>query len=122
WAALAELFEAEPAARSTDELADWFRAERPELRAGPQARDAVRFLCNPPLPLHTRPAYALLAAAAVDLLPGWARRSLWLPAVPLVDPLAVRPATWALFRTLDWVMEAYPDPPTESSATHHTAP
>ncbi len=122
WAAVADLFGAEPAARSTAELGAWFADERRELRAEGQARDAVRFLLNPPLPLHTRPAYGLLAAAAVGLLPGWARRELRLPLPPLVDPLAVRPATWAMFRTLDWVMAAYPDPEPDPDPDPHPDP
>ena len=47
-AVLADEFGAEPAARSVAELRAWFRAEKPQLRAGRQARDAVRFL--PPAP------------------------------------------------------------------------
>src|SRR5690606_35583350 len=42
-AVLAELFGAEPAARSVAELRAWFAAERPELRATPEARAAIRF-------------------------------------------------------------------------------
>ena len=56
-------------------------AFRPELRGTPQARDSARFLLvNPPVPLIVRPAYGLISAAAVAMLPGWARRMLYLPA------------------------------------------
>jgi uncharacterized protein (DUF2236 family) len=55
---------------------------RPELESTPAAREATRFmLVNPPLPLWTRPGYGLIAAGAVGLLPGWARRALLLPVV-----------------------------------------
>jgi uncharacterized protein (DUF2236 family) len=53
---------------------------RPELESSPAAREATRFmLVNPPLPLWARPAYGLIAAGSVGLLPGWARRALLLP-------------------------------------------
>ena len=54
------------------------RAFRPELRAGAQAREAVRFLLFPPVPLVTRGVYGIVAGAAIGLLPRWARRELWL--------------------------------------------
>ena len=113
-AVLADEFGAEPAARSVAELRAWFRAEKPELRAGRQARDAVRFLMFPPLPLISRPAYGVIASASVGLLPRSVRRDLWLPSVPAADPLVVRPATRTLMRTLDWVMSSLdrPDLPT----------
>jgi len=48
---------------------------RAELAGTAQARQAARFLLlTPPLPALARPPYAMLAAAAVSLLPGWARR------------------------------------------------
>jgi uncharacterized protein (DUF2236 family) len=53
---------------------------RAELESTPAAREATRFmLVNPPLPLWARPAYGLIAAGSVGLLPGWARRALLLP-------------------------------------------
>jgi uncharacterized protein (DUF2236 family) len=103
-AVLADEFGGEPSARSVAELKDWFRAERPQLRGTTQARDAVRFLLFPPVPLISRPAYAVIASAAIGLLPRSVRRELWLPTVPAADPLLVRPATRTLMRTLDWVM------------------
>jgi uncharacterized protein (DUF2236 family) len=79
-------------------------AFRPELAAGAQARDAVRFLLLPPVPLVARGAYGLIAAAAVGLLPGWARRQLWLPVPPLVDPLVIRPSAYTLTRAMGWLL------------------
>lgn len=56
---------------------------RPELYATPDARDTAQYLLfSPPLPVPARGVYAGLAAGAVGLLPGWARRELRLPAVP----------------------------------------
>ncbi len=93
-------------ARSVAELAAWMRGIRPELRAGTQARDAVRFLLTPPLPLLSRPPFAVLAAAAVGLLPGRITRDLRIPVLPFADPLAVRPATKALAAVIGWAMSA----------------
>ena len=39
-----------------------------ELSGGEEARDVVQFILNPPLPLTARPAYAILAAAAVTTM------------------------------------------------------
>ncbi|MGY4719225.1 oxygenase MpaB family protein [Naumannella huperziae] len=54
-------------------------AYRSELQVTPAARDTAAFLLRePPLPAAARPVYAGLAAGAVALLPGWARRELGL--------------------------------------------
>jgi uncharacterized protein (DUF2236 family) len=82
--------------RSTAELRATLGDYRGELAVGAQARDAVRFLLNPPLPIAARPAYGVIAAAAIGLLPGFARRQLWLPMPPLADPTVVRPMARAL--------------------------
>jgi uncharacterized protein (DUF2236 family) len=64
------------------ELDGALEAFRPELESTPAAREATRFmLLDPPVPLVMRPGYGLIAAGAVGLLPGWARRSLKLPVV-----------------------------------------
>jgi uncharacterized protein (DUF2236 family) len=110
-AVLAELFGAEPAARSVAELHDWFARERPELRATPEARAAIRFLLAPPLPLAVRGPYAIVASAAITMLPRSVRRQLWLPVPPAVEPLVVRPAATALVRGVGWVMAGYPSGP-----------
>lgn len=90
------------------ELEACLAAFRPECRAGAQARTAVRFLIVPPMPLWVRGSYGILAAAAVTLLPKWARRELRLPVLPLADPLAVRPAAALLTKVLGWLMAAGP--------------
>ena len=93
-------------ARSVAELRAWMAGIRPELKAGKQARDAVRFLLTPPLPLLSRGPYAVLAAAAVGLLPRSVTNTLRIPVIPLADPLAVRPATKALSAVIGWAMSA----------------
>jgi len=112
-AVLCELLGGEPAARSVAELRAYFTTVQPELRAGAQARDAVRWLMVPPLPLAARPAYAVIAPAALGLLPGWAQRELWLPMLPGVDPVLVRPAARVLLRTLSWAVSGVPPPDEE---------
>jgi uncharacterized protein (DUF2236 family) len=109
-AVLADLWGAEPPARSRAELKAYFADIRPELGATPAARDAARWLVFAPLPLAMRPAYAVVGPAAVGLLPGWVRAELGLPTLPGVDPLIVRPAAIALLRALDWVMGGLPEP------------
>jgi uncharacterized protein (DUF2236 family) len=107
-AVLADLFGAEPAARSSAELRAWFTRERPELRATPEARSAIRFLLAPPLPLVVRGPYAIGASGAITMLPRWVRRQLWLPVPPAVEPFVVRPAATVLVRAVGWVLAGYP--------------
>jgi uncharacterized protein (DUF2236 family) len=79
----------------------------PELTGTPQARDAARFLLvKPPLPLIIRPIYGGLAAAAVSLLPPWARRELRLPSLPLTEAVLVRPAGQLAVNTIRWGLSA----------------
>lgn len=94
---------------SVAEMNAAMEAFRPELHVGRQARDAVRFLLVPPFPLIARPAYGIVAGAAVSLLPSWARRMLWLPVAPGVEPLVVRPAATALMRVLGWALAPQQD-------------
>jgi len=81
---------------------------RRELHVTPHTREAVRFLLHPPFPLLARPTYNVIASAAVSLLPGYARRMLWLPVLPGVEPLMVRPVATALMRTLGWALAPAP--------------
>lgn len=88
-------------------LTERLSAYRPELRATPEARSAARFLLlQPPLPLLVRPFYAGLAANAVVLLPPWARGTLRLPSVPVVERVAVRPTGRVLTRGIRWALAA----------------
>ena len=86
-------------------LHDQLRMFRPELASTPAAREAARYLLvRPPMPLAARPLYGLIAAAAVALLPRWARGPLRLPYLPVAEAIAVRPAGDALTRTLRWAL------------------
>ncbi|MFE0650956.1 oxygenase MpaB family protein [Streptomyces sp. NPDC059534] len=101
-----------PATRAqlTARLAEY----RPELRATPASREAARFLLSePPLPPLARLPYGFLAAAAVELLPAWARTALGPPALTrLTLPLA-RPGGRAVTAALRW---AIPPPPPPADA------
>jgi hypothetical protein len=48
--------------------------------------------------------YSALSAAAVGLLPAWARRHLWLPYLPITEATVVRAGGAAVTRTIRWAM------------------
>lgn len=91
--------------RSEAELRAQIKAFRPELRGTPAARQAARYLLlHPPLGMAARVPYAGLAAAAVGLMPVWARRQLLLPYLPVTERTVVRATGIALTRTIRWAM------------------
>lgn len=93
--------------RTEAELAHRIARFRPELRSTEAARDAARFLLiTPPLSLLARAPYGVLAAAAVALLPGWARLPLRLPYAPALEATAVRMAGGALVGGIRWALSA----------------
>jgi uncharacterized protein (DUF2236 family) len=105
--------------RTEADLTARINACRPELAATAQARDAARFLLlHPPLPVIARAPYAVLAAAAVSLLPGWARRQLRLPRLPVSEALLVRPAGHAMIHAIRWAITAPPAPPQSPRPRH----
>lgn len=81
-------------------LREQLEAYRPTLAATAAARDTADFLLrHPPLPWYARPAYRLIAAGGVALLPPWARESLGLHRSRLrlaLDRAAGRTATAGL--------------------------
>ena len=98
--------------RTEAELAARIAQHRHELGATGQAREAARFLLlNPPLPLVARPPYGVLAAAAVSLLPWWARWHLRLPALPVAEAAVVRPAGHIVVHAIRWATTAPPATP-----------
>lgn len=65
--------------QTVSELAACFEEYRPELCATPEALDTAHFLIHePPLPRAVRPAYHVMAAGSIALLPVWARQELGL--------------------------------------------
>jgi uncharacterized protein (DUF2236 family) len=78
---------------------------RSELWGTPAAREAARFiLLTPPLPPLARVPYAAISAAAVQLLPAWARRELRLPWVPMVGDAVAGPSGALVTRSIRWAM------------------
>lgn len=78
---------------------------RTELRGTPEARSAARYLLVPPaLPMAARPAYGLMIAAAISLLPVWARLHLRLPWLPVGEKVVIEPASRLLVSTLRWAL------------------
>jgi uncharacterized protein (DUF2236 family) len=95
--------------RTEAELADRIRQYRTELQGTAEARAAARFLLlSPPLPVVARAPYGVLAAAATSLLPGWARRPLRLPYLPLTETALVRPAGHAIVQAIRWATTSPP--------------
>src|SRR6516165_5027917 len=91
--------------RTEADLAARIASYRAELAGTAQARQAARFLLlTPPLPAAARPPYTVLAAAAVSLLPGWARRPLRLPRLPVTEAALVRPAGHAMVHAIRWAI------------------
>jgi uncharacterized protein (DUF2236 family) len=102
-ASLAHLLGAEWAPRTVDEVDSYFQMMRPQLYAGRQALEARDFLLRG---VARRPgdraAYTVIAAAAVSVLPGWARRELRIPRLPLVDAAVVIPVAQVFCAGLRW--------------------
>ena len=91
--------------RSEAELQDQLARFRPELAGTAEAREAARFLLlKPPLPLPARLPYAALAAAAVGLLPVWARWPLRLPFVPVTEATVGRLVGRGVVAGISWAM------------------
>jgi uncharacterized protein (DUF2236 family) len=94
---------------TADEVDSYFHRIRPDLYAGPQARQARDWLrrgvADRP---DERAVYTLLLSAAISVLPRWARQELRLSAPVsldlLFDTVAVIPMTRALAMGLRWVI------------------
>jgi uncharacterized protein (DUF2236 family)/predicted metal-dependent HD superfamily phosphohydrolase len=76
---------------------------RPELVAIDHARDAVEYLIkHPELPRAARPAYGVLVAAAVGLMPEWTRKPLGLPTLPVAHDRVADALGRLSTRTIRW--------------------
>jgi uncharacterized protein (DUF2236 family) len=82
---------------SERELLEQLAAFRPELEMIPRGKDARNFVLRgvASRPLE-RAAYTSLVAAALGILPEWARVELELPTIPLVNNVVIRPAATAV--------------------------
>lgn len=91
--------------RTERQLAERIAAYRPELRSTPAAREAAKFLLiTPPLPLIARAPYGVLSAAAVAMLPTWARLPLRLPWLPVTEATTIRLAGRVLVGGIRWAL------------------
>lgn len=89
------------------ELEDLLQQYRPELQSTPAARRAARFIVvHPPVPLAMRAPYGLLSAAAISLLPRWARLPLRLPYLPVAEATAVRAGGAVVTQGIRWAIAA----------------
>lgn len=104
-APLAHHLGAEWVPRTVEEVDAYFRRMRPQLYAGAQAMEARHFLLRGVArALDDRAVYSVIAAAAVSLLPSWARRELRLPSLPLVDAAVVTPVARVFCAGLRWAV------------------
>src|ERR1700722_9210405 len=94
---------------------DGYVADVARIAGGLGGPGPPRTLCPPPpLPMVAGGPYGVLAAAATSLLPGWARRPLYLPNLPLTERAVVRPAGHAVIRGIRW---AITPPPSAQAAS-----
>lgn len=89
----------------TDSLISYLGSQ--DLVMTPAAKDGMRVVLAPPMPLPLRPLWLVPATAAVAILPKEVRELYGLPWVSQADP-AVRISTSTLFRTLGLLL---PPPP-----------
>ena len=100
--------------RSSADVEDYFRRQRHEFHAGPQALQARDWLRHGvSRRREQRAIYNVLYAGAVSTLPPWARRELGLsapgPLDLLVDTVAVIPTSRAVSAGLRWLATPRPN-------------
>lgn len=104
FAQVAEALGADPVPHSRTEAEALIADLRSELRYDDRTREVARLLLEQPAPnLATKPFQAMTFAAAIDLLPGWARRIHRLATPPFAAP-AVRLGTRGVAETLRWAL------------------
>ena len=101
FAVIARLLHADPAPESRREAADLMLGMRADLEAGAETQEIARLILDQRVPGAAATVQPFLAAAAVDLLPPFARTMLKLPA-PATHTVPARVATRALAATLRW--------------------
>lgn len=102
FAQVAEALGADPVPHSRAAATALIAEMRSELRHDERTREVARLLLEQPAPnLATKPFQAITFAAAVDLLPDWARRMHGRASPPLAAP-ALRLGTRGVAETLRW--------------------
>jgi uncharacterized protein (DUF2236 family) len=94
------------APRSMGELREYLRGV-PGLQMTPAAREGMRMIFFPPMPLALRPLWAIPATATVAILPRVARRLYGLPWLTPAN-LPVRANVYALTRVMNVVLPPSP--------------
>jgi len=94
---------------TVDEMDAYFARMRPTLYAGAQAKEARDFLLRGVAKRpNDRLVHAMIATAAVSVLPDWARTELQIPAIPLVnglvEDLLVAPMARAFCAAIRWTV------------------
>lgn len=91
---------------TTNEVESYFKRIRPELYAGPQAKDARDFLlrgvARKP---NDRALYVGIVSAALAVVPRWARTELGIPSSRVVDDVMVVPLARAFCGALRWTLQ-----------------
>lgn len=86
-------------------LRDQLLMYRHELRSTAESRDAARYLLlEPPLEWTARVPYGLIAAAAIAILPAWARTDLRLPYLPVTERFVVQPIGRGIASAIRWAI------------------
>ena len=80
-----------------DGVVTWYDLDEP--RGGQDRRSAMQ-VYDAEFSFRLR----VLAAAAVSLLPGWARRPLYLPRLPVTETVLVRPAGHVMVHAIQWAI------------------
>lgn len=90
---------------TVDEVEAYFTRIRPELYAGPQAIEARNFLLRGAARRRNdRVLHAAIVAAALTIVPRWARDELGIPAPPLVGDMMVVPFARTFCGALRWTL------------------
>jgi len=97
---------------SVQGLRDQIKMFRHELHGTTESRDVARYLLiEPPLDMVSRVPYSLIAAAAVAILPAWARADLRVPYLPLTERVVVKPIGTLVASTIRWATSIDPYAP-----------
>lgn len=103
---------AEDVPATLDDLKAYLQGMDPVLCLTPAAKEGMRYVLSPPLPLPARPLWALASASAVALLPPRVRSLYGLRWAPLADaPLRV--STFGMFKAMRLLLP--PPPPVRSA-------
>ncbi|WP_426957553.1 oxygenase MpaB family protein [Muricoccus radiodurans] len=118
-AVIAEGLGAAPIPRTRAEARALIQATRPQLLCDGRTREVARLLLNQPAPHRlAEPVQSLTMAAAVDLLPEWARQMHGLRD-PAPGSLLIRPGMRAVAGTLRW---AFSRPASQTPGRSVTSP